>query len=526
MFGGGPGGGLARISAIGGSRTGAPDDAPVVIAAPEPASRELRLRMARRAAWRSRRHLYRDHAGRQRRRRARSADGTRTMLAEHAAFGRYSPTGHLVFERQGRLEAARFSLSTLDHHRSRQRRRHGRGARRHARGPALRVLAQRRAGLRPRRRSRTRRAAALARRAGTARAGAAAGAAQRRSIDSRRISVSWRWPWTMRRGPRVWVGDAAQGDLRRFISDGQSVQPGLAARRTRDRLRLQQGRTVQPVSEAVDGSAGTGAADGEPVEPVPDFVGARWPHLAFTEFQPLTGADIWVLDIATRERRRWCARCSTKRGRASRRMADGSPTCRTNPDAGKSTCASAAGDGSARARVDGRRRLAVLVASMARRSTSAPAAGPWRRRPARRRCWRRRRRSRSRRRCDGAGRRRHRRRSLAGPPGRRAPGGPRRAARGARVVHDRRSYRADAADSHRRPGRSARRRLSAHRRSRITCSNAALFVAEGRLVVRRLLDLRQWTIESILLTQAAADNLARRAAADRRADLPRRSGRS
>jgi len=35
-----------------------------------------------------------------------------------------------------------------------------------------------------------------------------------------------------------------------------------------------------------------------------------------------------------------------------------------------------------------------------------------------------------------------------------------------------------------------------------------VFVAEGRLVVRRLIELRHWTIESILLTQAAADNLA------------------
>ena len=35
-----------------------------------------------------------------------------------------------------------------------------------------------------------------------------------------------------------------------------------------------------------------------------------------------------------------------------------------------------------------------------------------------------------------------------------------------------------------------------------------VFVAEGRLVVRRLLELRQWTVESILLTQPAADTLA------------------
>ncbi len=33
------------------------------------------------------------------------------------------------------------------------------------------------------------------------------------------------------------------------------------------------------------------------------------------------------------------------------------------------------------------------------------------------------------------------------------------------------------------------------------------FIAEGRLVVRRLIDLRQWSIESILLTPAAAENL-------------------
>jgi tRNA G18 (ribose-2'-O)-methylase SpoU len=34
-----------------------------------------------------------------------------------------------------------------------------------------------------------------------------------------------------------------------------------------------------------------------------------------------------------------------------------------------------------------------------------------------------------------------------------------------------------------------------------------LFVAEGRLVVRRLLDLQHWAIESILLTRPAADSL-------------------
>ena len=37
---------------------------------------------------------------------------------------------------------------------------------------------------------------------------------------------------------------------------------------------------------------------------------------------------------------------------------------------------------------------------------------------------------------------------------------------------------------------------------------SSLFVAEGRLVVRRLLELQQWPIDSILLTQAAGNGLA------------------
>ena len=34
-----------------------------------------------------------------------------------------------------------------------------------------------------------------------------------------------------------------------------------------------------------------------------------------------------------------------------------------------------------------------------------------------------------------------------------------------------------------------------------------LFVAEGRLVVRRLIDLQHWAIDSVLVTQAAAESL-------------------
>ena len=105
VFGGGRGGGLARISAQRGD--------PVVLATPAPASRELHL------GWPdllpgNRGIIFT----------AVSLDGSdvvvldrrsgrRTVLATGAAFGRYAPTGHLIFERQGRLEAARFSLESL-----------------------------------------------------------------------------------------------------------------------------------------------------------------------------------------------------------------------------------------------------------------------------------------------------------------------------------------------------------------------------------------------------------------------------
>jgi len=39
--------------------------------------------------------------------------GARSVIDGQAACARYAPTGHVVFERHGRLEAVRFSLTTL-----------------------------------------------------------------------------------------------------------------------------------------------------------------------------------------------------------------------------------------------------------------------------------------------------------------------------------------------------------------------------------------------------------------------------
>ncbi len=102
VFGGGPGFGLARVSADGGEA--------VVLAAPMAGSREVRY------GWPEllpdgRSVLYTavtlaDSAVAL----LDFASGERRVLVEAAAFGRLSPTGHLIVERRGRLEAAPFSL--------------------------------------------------------------------------------------------------------------------------------------------------------------------------------------------------------------------------------------------------------------------------------------------------------------------------------------------------------------------------------------------------------------------------------
>ncbi|HYE84845.1 MAG TPA: winged helix-turn-helix domain-containing protein, partial [Vicinamibacterales bacterium] len=114
VFGGGPGGGLARVSAsAGGGSIGAPAGAPVVITMPEPGSRDVRLGWpdvlpGDRGILFTSITLAGSNVGVLDLR-----SGARTTLAEQAAFARYSPTGHIVFERHGRLEAAKFSLGTL-----------------------------------------------------------------------------------------------------------------------------------------------------------------------------------------------------------------------------------------------------------------------------------------------------------------------------------------------------------------------------------------------------------------------------
>jgi len=303
VFGGGPDGGLARVSAsAGGPAIVAPGDVPVVIATPAPESRELRLGWpdmlpGDRGVLFTAITLAGSDVG--------VLDlrtGKRTMLAEQAAFARYSPTGHVVFERHGRLEAARFSLRTLTP----------------TSGLSPMVSGISRGDLLEGPRFAFSRSGSLVYIPAT--------------IDERDAPLHWldargqleRVPLPAPRagsidvapnqrqlaltmdgesGPSVWVGDTAQGDLRPFISDGQSVSPAWRPDGLEIAFAFSKVGPFNLFMKPVDGSAGpaplmTSQFNQFPTSWTPDAT-----QLAFTEFQPLTGADIWVFDVRTHERK-------------------------------------------------------------------------------------------------------------------------------------------------------------------------------------------------------------------------------
>ncbi|MEO7158317.1 MAG: winged helix-turn-helix domain-containing protein, partial [Vicinamibacterales bacterium] len=303
IFGGGPGGGLARVSApTGRPSTVAPGDVPVVIATPAPESRELRLGWpdllpGDRGVLFTAITLAGSDVG--------VLDlrtGTRTMLAEQAAFARYSPTGHVVFERHGRLEAAGFSLRTL-------------------------TLTS---GLSPMVSGISRGDLLEGPRFAFSRSGSLVYVPA--TIDERDAPLHWldargqleRLPLPAPRagsidvapnqrqlaltmdgesGPSVWVGDTTQGDLRPFISDGQSVSPAWRPDGLEIAFAFSKVGPFNLFMKPVDGTAGPAPLMTSQFNQFPTSWTLDATQLAFTEFQPLTGADIWVLDVRTHERK-------------------------------------------------------------------------------------------------------------------------------------------------------------------------------------------------------------------------------
>ena len=227
--------------------------------------------------------------------------GTRTMLAEHAAFARYSPTGHVVFERHGRLEAARFSLRTLTLANELTPMVSGISRGDLLEGPRFAfsksgslvyipaTLDERDAPLHwLDARGQLERVPLPAPRPG--------------SIDVAPNQRQLALTIDGESGPSVWVGDTTQGNLRPFINDGQSVSPAWRPDGLEIAFAFSKVGPFNLFMKPVDGSAGpaplmTSQWNQFPTSWTPDAS-----QLAFTEFQPLTGADIWVLDLRTHQR--------------------------------------------------------------------------------------------------------------------------------------------------------------------------------------------------------------------------------
>ena len=303
VFGGGTGGGLARVSASAGNRSiGVPNDSPVVIASPEPGSRDLRL------GWPDvlpgdRGVLFTSIT-------LAGSDigvldlrtGRRTMLAEQAAFARYSPTGHIVFERHGHLEAARFSLSTLSMVTPPSQIVSGISRGDMFEGPRFAFSSTGALVYVPATlnevdapldwldaRGQLERVPLPAPRSG--------------SIDvapnQRQLALTMEGEL----GPSVWVGDMTQGDMRPFISDGQSVSPAWRPDGLEIAFAFSKAGPFNLFMKPVNGSAGAAPLLASPWNQFPTSWTPDASQLVFTEFQPLSGADIWVLDVATHERR-------------------------------------------------------------------------------------------------------------------------------------------------------------------------------------------------------------------------------
>jgi serine/threonine-protein kinase len=295
VFGGGPRGGLARVSDAGGE--------PQVLAAPQAGSRELTY------GWPD---VLPDGSGviytavspaGSRVALLDFASGHSSPLIESGAFGRYSPTGHLVFERRGRLEAATFSLrdrtvsdvprpilrglATSDSHQAGPRFAFSRtGSLIYVPGASSDSEEQLQwldvqGHLEP-----------------VPLPAAALGAVDV-APDLKHLAMTVETD----AGRDLWVGDLQRGAVTRLSADGRSVSPawrpdGLEIAFAYSKAGPFNLFTRPAHSEALPQPLLQSEWNQIPTSWSPD--GRR---LAFTEFHPLTGADIWTVDVITRERR-------------------------------------------------------------------------------------------------------------------------------------------------------------------------------------------------------------------------------
>jgi serine/threonine-protein kinase len=294
VFGGGPGGGLARVSEDGGE--------PLVVAAPAAGSREVTFGWPDVLPERSG-ILYTAFGPAGSHVALVEPSGATRVVIDAGAFGRYSPTGHLVFERRGRLEAAPFSLSE--------------GRTTSLSRPILHGLAT----------------------SGTARTGPRFAFSRNGSliyVPGASSDVDERLHWLdvggrleplplpaapldsidvapdlkqlamtveTDAGVDLWVGDLQRGAVSRLSSEGRSLSPAWRP----DGLEIAFAYSKAGPFNLFTRPAHSDAAPVALLESEWNQLPTSWSpdgrRLAFTEFHPLTGADIWMLDVVTRERR-------------------------------------------------------------------------------------------------------------------------------------------------------------------------------------------------------------------------------
>jgi hypothetical protein len=228
--------------------------------------------------------------------------GERDIIAEQAAFARYSPTGHVIFERHGRLEAVRFALGTLTSIDSPVAIVDGISRGDILDGPRFAFSATGSLVYVPAvldesdaplhwldGRGQLERVPLPAPRPGTIDV----------APNQRQLALTM----DGESGPSVWVGDISDGELQRFIGEGQSVSPAWRPDGLEIAFAFSKVGPFNVFVKPVDGSAGPAPLLASPWNQFPTSWTPDGSHLAFTEFQPLTGADIWTVDVKTHERR-------------------------------------------------------------------------------------------------------------------------------------------------------------------------------------------------------------------------------
>ena len=262
VFGGGPGSGLARVSALSdpaaaGHQRSIAVSEPVVLAAPAAGSRDVRLGWpdvlpANRGVLFTSMTLAGSDVG--------VLDlrtGARKVLATQAAFARYSPTGHVIYERGGRLEAARFSLDTLTTTSQPQ--------------PVV-------AGV----------------------PGADFLAGPRFAFSETGALVYVRAAPSGE--PAVWQHDLVAADPWLATTGGEAIGPAWRPNGLEIAFAYSKAGPFNLFLKPLNGGGAEPIVTG-PWNQLPTSWSPDARTLAFTEFQPLTGADIWVIDVRTRQRR-------------------------------------------------------------------------------------------------------------------------------------------------------------------------------------------------------------------------------